>query len=88
MILNWLNFAAPTRNDSFRVQHARNAGKYHPLLQCQPDGDIVSLDNNHLRLVQGAGSKVKFISKGLAERSSHMGLRGRSCVQSTDKRPI
>jgi hypothetical protein len=59
MILNWLNFTVRARNELFRVHHARNAAKNHPLLQCMPYGDLASLDNNHLRLVQSAGSGVE-----------------------------
>jgi len=84
MILSWLNLTVRARNDSFRVHHAQNAGKNHPLLQCRPYGDSASVDNNPLRLVQGARSRVKVLSKGLAERSFHMGLRGRRCFPIAD----
>jgi hypothetical protein len=58
--------------------------KNRPLLQCTPYGDFASVDNNPLRLVQGARSRVKVLSKGFGERSSHMGLRGRRSVPIAD----
>ena len=84
MILSWLNFTVRANKASFRVDHARNAGKIHPLLLSMPYGYFASVDNNPLRLVQGARSRVKLLSKELAERSSHMGLRGRRCVPIAD----
>jgi hypothetical protein len=73
---SWLNFTVRASKYSFRVYRAQNAGKNHHLIQCQPYGDIASVDNNPLRLVHGARSRVKVISKGLAERSSDLGLTG------------
>jgi hypothetical protein len=58
MISSWLNFTVCASIDPFRVHHAQNAGKYHPLLQCLPYRDITSVGNKLLRLVQYPSSRL------------------------------
>ena len=80
MISSWLNFTVRTSNQSFRVHHDGNAEKYHPILQSPPYGDFASVDDNPFSFFLGPRSRAKVISKGLAERLSDVGLRGRGCI--------
>jgi hypothetical protein len=80
MISSWLSFTDRTGNHSVRVHHDGNAEKYHPILQSPPYGDFASVDDNPFSFFHGPRSRAKVISKGLADRLSDVGLRGRRCI--------